>query len=244
LLLEDCSDFEVRDLSTETPTTPKELMDVVRAGARLHARWWNTDKLHGWSWLMSAGTPEWASFCELVQSGWLVFLESEACSHAPLGGRLLAEGLSQKFAKLARRGGRHSTLTHLDFRIDNMLFEPQAEDPVLLLDWQGAREGVGACDLAFLLGTGYTPEFRRQHEQAVLDTYYLTLIEEGVRDYSREDFKEDCRYAMLFALWGIPLSMGNLDLSSERAQILLNKAVTGMMTAALESGAQQLLAEL
>ena len=76
------------------------------------------------------------------------------------------------------------TLHHADYRLDNMLFDPQAGRwPLVTLDWQTVAPGPGVLDVAYFIGAGLTPDLRRKHEKDLLARWIEKLKFYGVKDY-------------------------------------------------------------
>lgn len=69
------------------------------------------------------------------------------------------------------------TLTHHDYRLDNMLV---VGDRVVILDWQTVGWGVPLFDVAYLLGTSWSPSLRRARERDEIARYVDDLGERGV----------------------------------------------------------------
>ncbi|OWK28575.1 phosphotransferase [Sphingomonas mucosissima] len=90
------------------------------------------------------------------------------------------------------------TLTHGDFRLDNMLFDARdGEVPLAVLDWQSPSIGLGAVDVAYFLGMALSIEDRRAHERHLLDYYLEQLRGYGVSDYGYDDLYRDYRLTLL-----------------------------------------------
>ncbi|OWK33233.1 phosphotransferase [Sphingomonas dokdonensis] len=90
------------------------------------------------------------------------------------------------------------TLTHGDFRLDNMLFDARGgEVPLAVLDWQSPSIGLGAVDVAYFLGLALSIEDRRQHERHLLEYYLEQLRGYGVREYGYDDLDRDYRLTLL-----------------------------------------------
>lgn len=90
------------------------------------------------------------------------------------------------------------TLTHGDFRLDNMLFDARGgADPLAVLDWQSPAIGFGAVDVAYFLGLALSIDDRRRHERHLLDRYREELRRYGVRDYSHDQLYADYRRTLL-----------------------------------------------
>lgn len=87
------------------------------------------------------------------------------------------------------------TLTHGDYRLDNLLFgRPDGTAaPLTVVDWQTVGTGHGPADAAYFVGAGLLPDLRRQHESDLVEIYHRSLVEAGVdvdigmvqRDYAR-----------------------------------------------------------
>lgn len=73
------------------------------------------------------------------------------------------------------------TVTHGDYRLDNLLFETPAGGPaVTAVDWQTPGHGGPVADLAYFCGAGLLPPDRRAHETSLLDVYRSGLAAYGV----------------------------------------------------------------
>lgn len=91
-----------------------------------------------------------------------------------------------------------ATVHHLDFRLDNILFEPQGGRwPMAMLDWQSVAAGAGVLDVAYFIGAGLSIEDRRMHERALLERWLEALKSYGVRDYGWDEAWRDYRHHML-----------------------------------------------
>ena len=92
------------------------------------------------------------------------------------------------------------TLTHTDYRIDNLLYSgPPAEPEVTVFDWGVVGSLRGAYDLASFLTSAYMPAGKDAAQDPV-DLYYRELLEGGVTGYSREDLAVDYATAALLML--------------------------------------------
>jgi aminoglycoside phosphotransferase (APT) family kinase protein len=87
-------------------------------------------------------------------------------------------------------------LLHGDYRLDNMLFNPQRTE-MTTVDWQTLGNGLPARDLAYFTGTSLTPEVRAQAERQLVDAYHDELMRYGITDYDRDACWGDYRLGML-----------------------------------------------
>jgi len=88
------------------------------------------------------------------------------------------------------------SLLHGDYRIDNLLFDPQRTE-VTVVDWQTLAVGLPARDLSYFLATSLQPADRAAAERALVDAYHDALIARGVTGYDREMCWQDYRFGML-----------------------------------------------
>jgi hypothetical protein len=90
-------------------------------------------------------------------------------------------------------------LLHGDYRLDNMLFYPEATG-VTVVDWQTLGVGLPARDLAYFTATSLKPELRSAIEEDLVDEYHRALLSYGVTGYDRETCWRDYRLGMPQAL--------------------------------------------
>lgn len=91
-----------------------------------------------------------------------------------------------------------ATLNHLDFRLDNMLFEPQGGRwPLTVLDWQSVGVGAGVLDVGYFIGAGLPAEVRADNEEALLRRWLEGLRRYGITDYGWDQAWSDYRHYML-----------------------------------------------
>lgn len=73
------------------------------------------------------------------------------------------------------------TVTHGDFRLDNLLFAGSGQDPqVWVVDWQTAVLGPGVNDLAYFIGGAFLPARRRSEEERLVRLYHRLITARGV----------------------------------------------------------------
>ncbi len=80
----------------------------------------------------------------------------------------------------------------------------------------------GPYDLGYFLSQSVQTDARRAREKDLLAQYYQTLLDNGVKDYSREDCFQDYRRSVLYCLVYPVIAGGTLDLSNERGVSLVS----------------------
>lgn len=109
-----------------------------------------------------------------------------------------------------------TTVLHGDLRVGNVLFTGEGRDRPVFIDWQAARKGKAAFDLAYFLVLSLEPEVRRAHAEALLDRYHAALTAHGVTDYPREALADDYRLAvpLVIAFASLPWMSGEASVTA------------------------------
>ena len=86
------------------------------------------------------------------------------------------------------------TLVHNDLKLTNMFLDDRTDGPpeIVTFDWQ-----MAATDLGWFFNRNFEVETRRSIERKLLNEYYDTLIDNGVRGYSRDEFEWDARLSVI-----------------------------------------------
>jgi Phosphotransferase enzyme family len=189
LLMEDMAGAEQGDQIAACG--PEVAAAVLEEMAGLHAPCWEAPELARLEWLNRA-TPESDGFMVALVSSLLPgFLERYAdelaAEHQEVC-RVFAEHLP---TYLRLRGGPR-TASHGDFRLDNLLFQPDNPRPVVV-DWQTTAWAGASADVAYFIGGCLSTDDRRAHEQDLLAHYHDALCRRGVRDYPLEQLRADAR---------------------------------------------------
>jgi len=138
-------------------------------------------------------------------------------------------------------GGREGphTVSHGDFRLDNLLFQSGNPRPVVV-DWQTAAWAPPSVDVAYFIGGCLSTEDRRAHEEDLLALYHEELSRRGVRDYTMEQLRSDYRHATFGGvLMAIVASM--VVQRTERGDLMFLTSTTRHAQHVLDTGALELL---
>jgi hypothetical protein len=174
------------------------LADAERAmeqAAALHGPRWNDASLRDHDFLNMTGARDFviSVFPDCLTEFHRRYdgvLEPEYMAVCDRYGALIANAFSHEPASF--------TLTHGDYRLDNMLFDAcDGAVPLAVLDWQSPAIGLGAVDVAYFLAMALSIEDRRQHERYLLDYYLEQLRGYGVRDYGYDALYRDYRLTLL-----------------------------------------------
>jgi Phosphotransferase enzyme family len=196
LILEDLAPGEPGDQLTGC--TLSQARDAVVELARLHGPRWDDPSLDDLDWLGGNDADD----GERLPAFYAMCFPTFSATYAPhLSGDQLyaAERLTDALRSWAAQMSGPRTVTHNDYRVDNLLFAtPAGGDPVVAVDWQTVAHGRGTTDLAYFLGGSISVPMRREHERDLVDVYRVALASEGV-EVSFDDLWEAYRHD---AVWG------------------------------------------
>lgn len=205
VLLEDLRDGEFGD--QVGGCTIEEARRAIRAAAQLHAQWWESPALESLAWLPTgdslvrgAMAMAYDACVEPFKQRFAGLISQEFSDALPSLGKAVV-------AQLDRFADNPLTLTHGDFRLDNMFFSRSSGvRPVILCDWQSPNRSWGIYDIAYFIAGALDIDERRRHEDELVREYQRTLADAGI-DYPLEALWEDYR-ACLLVMAGIDVVNG------------------------------------
>src|SRR5258708_5959908 len=90
------------------------------------------------------------------------------------------------------------TLSHGDYRLDNLFFSDDPARPLVAIDWQLHDRSRGPRDLSYLLSQSMEPDLRAGCERALVERYVSGLVADGVTGYGVEQAWHDYPLPHLF----------------------------------------------
>ncbi|MGE0600918.1 MAG: phosphotransferase [Dehalococcoidia bacterium] len=242
LILEDIEGAKVGDQLASCSVDQAHL--AIRELAKNHARWWQSDDLTRYHWLPSRGH----AFYQYLKAGHLqalpVFQEKFADHFDPMITRC-AVGLGEKYDEyLESMFDRPLTLSHGDYRLDNMMFGPAGSpNEFVVLDWQLCGTGMAAQDLQYFISGNLKKDAIAAHTEDLLETYYETLRRSGVSDYSRAELDEDyARTSLLLSFYIVQgITTIDADAYNERGHDLIEAMFGSLVDSMMRYEAERFL---
>ena len=218
LLIEDLSRYRMGDqLSGCSKDDAKRALSAM---ASLHAQFWNSEVLDHFRWIVPAEMTG-----KLIH---LMYLQSIEQYKKAAGARLskrqltlidwikrLGIALTEIQSSCAR------TLLHGDFRLDNLCFDDQL-DEALILDWQTMTSGSAGTDLAYFLSAAL-PLDALESDVDELIRYYRSALEQCGVVISEESLFWQYEVGMLSMLHRVAPVMvqDHLELGEDRGPELM-----------------------
>jgi thiamine kinase-like enzyme len=241
MLLEDMAPGEPSDQVQGTSRGTSR--EVVERFARLHAKWWNSDKLddYDWAkWIINEMPMDEAS-ARLRESITQVEKTGEFDRYPEM--KRLMYLLPPLFRMQPAPPYPHS-LTHGDLRSDNIIQPSEQGGEFCVLDWQLAGKGDPINDLARWLVQSISIEDRKATEQDLLKLYYDQLLAHGVTGYSYRKFINGYKMNLVVILVMFSMTMEGIDRSSDRAQALFHQFYSRLDSALVDWEIEKLLKAL
>jgi len=178
----------------------KELSSVAKSIGAVHARFWNSNQL---SKIKALPLHHYNR-------------AHEASKHAHTFLRRCKSLLKKKDVKrlkhflptiaraLRQAEKRPITLVHGDLRADNLLL---VRSKVFIVDWQIAARGLGAFDLARVIGGSSARPLPLRDQHKLINIWQKTLRKGGVRRYNVADAWHDYQIGVALTL-SIPITNG------------------------------------
>ena len=201
---------------------------VIDTAAQIHSRWWDSQELIEMKWVPPLDSPINMGLQGLYEASWSTVMDRYGHLYPdwlPEKLELFIPEISQWLVSWAERS---RTLTHNDFRLDNLLFDDQLEGlpEVIVLDFQLVGRGDGSGDLAPFLGCNLDIDLRRNSEIDLLHRYHNAMHDHEAGFETFDELVEQIDTAHLFWL----VNWGNTAVTADQP----NERATKLFTAILE----------
>ncbi len=200
LLFEDLAPATVGDQITGC--TAADARRALAELTRLHAPRWGDDTLADLAWLVGSSGGEPGAVSQVLPLLWSGFQERYG-DRVDTTMRTAGDQFFGNLEGWASPPLGPRTITHGDYRLDNLLFHP-TDGEVAVVDWQTCSLGAGPSDAAYFVGAGLLPADRRNHEDALVIEYHERLVDAGVKDYDLaacwNDYRRGCWSGVLMGV--------------------------------------------
>jgi hypothetical protein len=214
--------------------TPEQSRKVIEEIARFHATWWSDPRLDGFDWMPTVASPITEMVVPMFEAGWAAFKDRYGSSVPERVLRWCEAFAPGAVEWLHSYASMPCTISHGDFRLDNLLFGPSGD--LAVIDWQLTIRCPGTADLVYYLATNLTPDVRRELEDELCAQYLDSLTAAGLgKEQTGLDAEQLTRgYHEGVLFWCVSLGGGltNLDPANERGVALFDALVHRVFTAA------------
>jgi hypothetical protein len=195
--------------------TPAQGHTVMRALAKLHARWWDDDALSAEPWMWRADHPVQMAVVPAIMQAAMPAIAATKSHVVSAEAIALGERITAQFPSIIERCAAGSrTLNHTDTRAVNLFFD-DAADNVTFIDWQLCIWASPMQDVQYFCSSSITGEVWDEHGDAFLRTYLDALVACGVSDYSWDQLWSDFVLHSAAALVYPGSTVGTFDMGNE-----------------------------
>ena len=226
LLLEDVGQYRSGDHLQGANL--EDAMAVIDTAAQIHSRWWDSQELIEMEWVPPLDSPINMGLQGLYEASWSTVMDQY--------GHLYPDWLPEKLELfipeisewLVSWAERSRTLTHNDFRLDNLLFDDREGGlpEVVVIDFQLVGRGDGSGDLSPFLGCNLDIDLRRNCEMDLLRRYHNAMHDRESGFETFDELVEQIDTAHLFWL----VNWGNTAVTADQP----NERASKLFTAVLE----------
>ena len=222
LLMEDVGRYRSGDhLQGATLTEAKAVMETA---AKIHSRWWDSEELAAMDWVPPLDSPINMGLQNLYEQSWPSVMDQYGHLYPEWLPSKLEEFIPEISKWLKSWAELSRTLTHNDFRLDNLLFD-DSKDPlpeVIVIDFQLVGRGDGSGDISPFLGCNLDIELRRSSEIVLLQDYFdvMQANESGYPTFDELVHQIDTAHLFWLVNWGNTAVMA--DQPNQRAEDLFN----------------------
>jgi thiamine kinase-like enzyme len=219
LLIEDVSHLRLGD--QVGGCSPEDMKRALAAMAKLHAQFWDTDELRAMTWVQPGHLTSKLIHMMYLQSV-EKFIEANSERMTERQTELLTWLKANGMTLTEILGSEPRTLLHGDFRLDNLCFDDEAGE-VILLDWQTMLTGSVGQDLAYFLSATVPMDTPEEDIQDLLHHYRQCLADEGI-EVSDDWLRWQYEAGMVATLYRIAPTANdaNLDFGEARGPELIN----------------------
>ena len=234
---------------------PCEQGDQIRACGIEHARLavdqlvkmqgprWKDGSLSSIDWLQRRDANDverLSGLIAMVKPGFMAVYHEAVLEQTGAEGLEFVETMAASIEGYVRGKGDAFSVTHGDFRLDNLLFATDAGGvPCAVVDWQTPGHGNGIADLAYFIGAGLLPDDRRLHEWELVDRYIAGIESYGHevdRDWVKHHYRREAISGVIMAVVASQI-VGR----TERGDKMFEVMATRHILQGLENGALSLL---
>lgn len=193
--------------------------------SRHHAAWFEHPLLPSFTWMPGLDDPQILTLADTFAIGWPMFLERFGNELPQRCLRWCEQFVGGIPEWIRTHYDDPITLTHGDFRLDNLFFADDGS--VAVIDWQMCMRAPGQTDLVYFCANNLSVEMRRAHEDALIDRYVAGLHAAGVPSdaVNVESVRRGYLEGLLFYAVSFGASLLTIDPSNARGSALFDALV-------------------
>jgi len=208
IIMEDLNLRNLRIASQENEIDSKFALSIVKYFAHLQSKFWNYKGNQHFTSIEWLKEPNFALYLKdltikMFEERKLSFIERN--KHRLIG-KTIATIKNMDINKLYEQNFpsdlKNCTLVHGDPQPKNVFID-EANQEIMMVDWQYSSVGYGIKDVVLLLGIWISKNTTKDEILNIKNVYYEELVKNGVKDFSREEFEQQWNNCLLLSLCNI-----------------------------------------
>lgn len=208
--------------------------------SRLHGSRWNDPALFEIDWMQRRSVDDGANLhglYSLLKPGFLAIYTEAILLETGQEGLDFVNQLENLIPAYIRAKDEPFTVTHGDYRLDNLMFAMNGNDVACtVVDWQTPGHGNGVGDLAYFIGAGLLPSDRRKHEWELVDMYIAGIESYGHiidHDWVKNHYRREAISGLIMAVIASQI-VGRTDRGDKMFEVMATRHIRqGIDNAAL-----------
>ena len=182
-------------------------LKIIENMAKLHTKFWNKNLNNIFPDLLKNNdklfNPIWDNY---IKENWPYFIKKweYLLSEKQIK---IGEDIVNNFQNIQNNLSKDNlTLTHGDIKSLNIFYQKDKNYEPCFIDWQYIANGKGVQDLVFFLIESFNINYINSYLPVLKNYYYKKLLENGLNNYSYEEFITDfnnaiCYYPFFVGIW-------------------------------------------
>ncbi len=229
LLLEDISHLE--QITQLEGCSFEDAKMVMKPLGIAHASLWESPQL-GKYWLKDHG--DFSNLVSFLSNRWPPVVKKTHPGKISQKMQAVFDWLKKNNHQLdAYTKTRPHTLIHTDYRLDNLFFDRENNE-IVVLDWQSCSPGMGVFDPCFFLVNNCRSPLSKEQADELITIYHQGLVEGGVTNYSLDECRSDYPFGLLLAVRLWLIIIGGIEVEKDPNAIRLLGVLLDRMKPVIE----------
>ena len=189
-------------------------LKIIENLAQLHSKFWNRDLQKNFKELKKHDDPMFnPKWNEFINKNWFKFKDrwSSILNENQIN---KAQYIVDNFQSIQDYlSDKNLTFCHGDVKSANIFYKPldNGNYEPYFIDWQYICLGKGVQDLVFFMIESFEINKINIYKNIFKEYYYIKLLENGVTNYSLEEYNKDFEYSIYYFPFFVAIWFGNLN---------------------------------
>jgi beta-phosphoglucomutase-like phosphatase (HAD superfamily) len=174
-------------------------LKIIKKMSNMHVKFWNKDLTKNFIELQGSNSPMFLPFWKnFIDEKWGNF-KNKWKNTLSTEDLLLGQSIVENFENIQiSLSAKNLTIIHGDIKSPNIFYNVDKNNDPTFLDWQHILIGKGVQDLIFFVIESFDIKNIKILYPIFKNYYYKKLIEQGIKNYSYEEYEQDIKDAISY----------------------------------------------